>query len=1299
MSCPASLPQPPRSSYGIVLRNTVVRTTGAVYISSSGILAQHVLQPCVAAHGLAPRSYGLVLRHTVLHRARAMAPKAKSKAASQLAPTILAQDFKISIEDVSTEEDSGWRQLDDERVLALQKIFLSGQWGVNIMTKPSVLSEHGNPVMAQNGARKVCDGKHTFAALKECKKKWEAAGDDPDADEDTVWTDALIDVFTNGVSVYVYQFNDMGRMKAFCVAAHDESNNTYKPTNVHDLWQLVNDYRQTVPGGCWQKTQQALYALYGKQSMFVYRMMQIAMTLTENICKRAGELNIPNAYIHENCYFVGHGAEASKRMGDKFRLLALEMLYDDRALGRGLSTKVFLEEYCAPLHKAEKWLIQMKKQFGHHAESPAFRRVEEFLGGSRARLSILACMKTNLPLHGVSEDQPGIEQCRVLFKELEASLTRKPQDGQGQDTHGLAAAGAGSDQGAAQGGQVANGLDAGVSPGGSVGNTMVIDEEEDVVAGIVRGKVEAALMKINYYPACDQLESVLKGIIMSTHNVVFIVDAPSSKPRVLVNLIDWTVKLIQQLPCGDRIRLLIPVGQRLDLLSAVESRSMVVLPNLLHFCIQLNSGDEQKVRKKAGYMHYACSPQVLGQGSVPCSIPAQATRAGHGECTRLRCLDSQCPFRPQDEKTALMPLDGNLAQIPANSEIPAEDREHENVDAHMQDDSSAPDKDPMADVLAQLLPPSGRRDCIVDLWPFAFGKEFYKALIDGVAANESLDHMVVMTTSAHPSLPLAGHDRHMNVHVLLDRVKEHSKRHGEAVLKGWLTQSYDAVERKKVDPAQKRLRNEDLYFVTIPAPETQPVHFVDVPTDSASWRAGINCIPDSDVLEKGILDLVAKELTDHHLSVGLRKGRHVLVTNRALKEGAVICPGSALLFSTADHIREFLNTSFHAALSASPLLTIEGLDTAVKKRSMSVHAVLVGACRLVTDFRGFRKWSNCSFRVNPAAGANDQFLSLVVQTHNGCGVAAGSEIMADLGEGYVPGHVGERPLSKKFKGALEALFEKQRSDCDDGNDNGLDAAAKQKANGLDAASKAAKGAGTASTAAGESAASTAAATSAASTAAASTAASTAAASTAAASKSASTAAAASSTAASSTAASSVVGKSATEVLGKYNTLQAVFKDGQVRLLNSSKTGTKIPPQTIILTIDQGRLTNPTPAKSDIEIPFQPTPKAPAILKTGAKMSKVTTFADIIKEQGCSALYQHHGFAKGASPAAFSVKKPTVMAPAREDVAKALMQQIKNKSAWQWTWIVENQKEKVMPVAVAVTNKNQVIVKGNSTDLL
>ena len=773
----------------------------------------------------------------------------------------------------------------------------------------------------------------------------------------------------------------------------------------------------------------------------------------------------------------------------------------------------------------------------------------------------------------------------------------------------------------------------------------VEDEEADPISVIVQQQVEASLMKLNFYRSYQELENVLTGVLMSSHKVIFLIDAPSSKARVMTNLIDWAARLMNKIPCAQNCRFLVPVSSRLDMLSAVEVRMLTSLPDMHHFSIQLNSGDEQKLRKKAAYMHYACSTKILADGKVPCSIPAQAARAQRGECTRLRCLDSQCPLRSQAEKLALQGL-GDPTKIPNDAEIDADDRETENVDELMQEETEA---DPNADALAQLVNPSfHRRDCIVDLWPFAFGKEFYKALFNGLAPNESVDHLVVLTTSAHPSSALAGHERHMSVHVLLDQIKDHSVKHGDSILRSWLTRTHDAIERKKVDPADKRFRSEDLFFVKIQAPETQAVHFVDVPADQAKsvWRAGMDCMPDSAVLEKGILDLVAKELTDHHLSVALRRGRHVLTTTRALKEGATICPVSALLFSKPELVRDFLNVGSHGALSDSPLLNVEGLDTIAGKRAMSVHAVLVGVARLVTDYRGFRKNSNCSFRISPEAGANDDFISLVVQTHNGCGVAAGSEIMADLGEGFVPGVVAEKPPSKKFKGALDALFEKQLLEAGEDASNGLDAAksagvAEAQAGAAAASAgtatdSTASAAGTATAAgAGAAGAATASATGAAAAAGA------AAAGAAAAGAATDSAAGAATGAASGSGAQSAAGTAT--CLGSHNGLNVMFKANKVTVCNTTKTNTKVPPNSVLVTLDQGRLTEANPAREHLDIPFNPTPKMTVFLKTPAATT-LMTLADVIKKHGATQLYQHHGFPKSSPPAAFQAKKKSVLAP-------------------------------------------------------
>ena len=145
------------------------------------------------------------------------------------------------------------------------------------------------------------------------------------------------------------------------------------------------------------------------------------------------------------------------------------------------------------------------------------------------------------------------------------------------------------------------------------------------------------------------------------------------------------------------------------------------------------------------------------------------------------------------------------------------------------------------------------------------------------------------------------------------------------------------------------------------------------------------------------------------------------------QEGDTICIASCLLFSAPQGIRDFFNASSHGALLEGPLLEVCGLDAGEGVRSSKVYAVLVGVARLLCDFRGIRKYPNCTFRASAEAGPNDRFLKLMVQTHNGCGVAAGSEVVADFGEKYVPAGATDASPAKKFKGSLDLLLDKQKA--------------------------------------------------------------------------------------------------------------------------------------------------------------------------------------------------------------------------------------------------------------------------------
>lgn len=89
-----------------------------------------------------------------------------------LAPT-LVKELVVKIEEVSTQKDSGWRDIDERRVLELITSFRQGDYGINILRKPSILWENNSAVLAGDGHYKLSDGKSTFAALTRLKAIYE----------------------------------------------------------------------------------------------------------------------------------------------------------------------------------------------------------------------------------------------------------------------------------------------------------------------------------------------------------------------------------------------------------------------------------------------------------------------------------------------------------------------------------------------------------------------------------------------------------------------------------------------------------------------------------------------------------------------------------------------------------------------------------------------------------------------------------------------------------------------------------------------------------------------------------------------------------------------------------------------------------------------------------------------------------------------------------------------------------------------------------------------------------------------
>ena len=331
----------------------------------------------------------------------------------------------------------------------------------------------------------------------------------------------------------------------------------------------------------------------------------------------------------------------------------------------------------------------------------------------------------------------------------------------------------------------------------------------------------------------------------------------------------------------------------------------------------------------------------------------------------------------------------------ASFEMPAEDRESCGLD-DAQEEEEAKDQEKEEELLES---PTKKRDFICQVFPFALNQAFYKKTFAGVTGDELLPHILVMSTSAHPSVILAGLSLKAKVHVLYDRVPKHSLNHGDQLLRQILLSRFMKEEKLKQKPDEKRIISEDLVFFPVNAPEDQPLKFGEVQPDydTSGWRAGFNQYPAPTVLETGVLQLFQTELDREALEVRDFKNTKVLITQSKKAEGDSLGHVSCLLFGSSAHVSEFLNNAGNAALACSALFEVKGVLN-FEDKPESLFAVPVGVARHIANASEIgRKHGNVGFRVNVSAGPNDGILEMYVSTHNGCGIAPGQSLCANYG--------------------------------------------------------------------------------------------------------------------------------------------------------------------------------------------------------------------------------------------------------------------------------------------------------------
>ena len=248
--------------------------------------------------------------------------------------------------------------------------------------------------------------------------------------------------------------------------------------------------------------------------------MVVAAQMLEPEVLEALELSklTPNL-IHENKYFLGTGAAgAPKRLSAKWKLAAIRTAACELDLGKTMLHADLENEFCSPLHEAEKWIMGKRKFYGALSQIPAFARVEAYLMSPKARFPPLGCVKANMRLEGAAPDN-GVEQCRILIAELE-KLRKAPAE---TETQQEAAAPAGESAEAKREGEESQNRP-----------TMVVpdDVERDYALEAATSKLDIAMAQFGFYKDWEHIADALPGQVASSDHVFVLLDAPTSRPKV-----------------------------------------------------------------------------------------------------------------------------------------------------------------------------------------------------------------------------------------------------------------------------------------------------------------------------------------------------------------------------------------------------------------------------------------------------------------------------------------------------------------------------------------------------------------------------------------------------------------------------------------------------------------------------------------------------------------------------------------------------------------------------------------------
>ena len=409
----------------------------------------------------------------------------------------------------------------------------------------------------------------------------------------------------------------------------------------------------------------------------------------------------------------------------------LQLARDMKEDGKEIGESILKNQLCAPMVVKASWHKAMLKQFGEVCRSSAaMARVISSLESKSGLGKICSCMASNVPLHGVSDENIGISECRVLFKEFQrlksggkpgTETTAEAEQPQEAQDMAVELETLGADENMA------------TSVPEVAMATTVVESEEDNAAreGMLR-----QMDRIHRFSGPDAISSLQKSVksyLNTTTRTCFLIDTPTSRPKVATEFVD-AIKGIVAASNLTSFSIVVTCAGRLDYMSTLRDKLALSFPQAEPFVTILTTGSEvqsQKRKTKFALVLHHCPPKQVP--TVPTSILAMKGKARAWEGLRMRCLSLSCPLRSTADKALAQGKidEENKKKEELRNMIALQKMELNGDDCAEPDDNEeamSEEEDPGES--AGQGHDEGKRDFIVELFTFTRSMSYYTPILE-----------------------------------------------------------------------------------------------------------------------------------------------------------------------------------------------------------------------------------------------------------------------------------------------------------------------------------------------------------------------------------------------------------------------------------------------------------------------------------------------------------------------------------------------------------------------------------------